>query len=64
MSICSKIYNGIYSWIDQNFKILYIIGYWLLEVAGRLIIYLNWDYFQLSDDIAENEYHINNKKEM
>ena len=57
MSICSKIYNGIYSWIDQNFKILYIIGYWLLEVAGRLIIYLNWDYFQLSDDIAENEYY-------
>ena len=49
------------SWISFNFKksdsFKYILGYWFFEKAFRIAMYLNWDYFQLSNDNADNEYY-------
>lgn len=49
------------SWISFNFKksdsFKYILGYWFFEIAFRIAMYLNWDYFQLSNDNADNEYY-------
>ena len=39
---------------DTNF--IYAIIYWILEIIIRILMYTNWEYFQMSDDNVQNEY--------
>ena len=34
----------------------FVIGYWIFELFFRLFSYLKWDFFQIVEDDAENEY--------
>ena len=36
--------------------IIYIIAYWVCEITFRLFCYFNWDYYQLTENNADNEY--------
>ena len=46
------------SWITFSFEKSFwiVLGYWAFELVYRLILYLEWDYFQLTEDAADNEY--------
>lgn len=39
---------------DSHF--IYAIIYWILEIIIRILMYTNWEYFQMSDDNVQNEY--------
>ena len=39
---------------DAHF--IYAIIYWILEIIIRILMYTNWEYFQMSDDNVQNEY--------
>ena len=39
---------------DTHF--IYAIIYWILEIIIRILMYTNWEYFQMSDDNVQNEY--------
>ena len=34
----------------------YVVGYWIFELVFRLCMYQKWDFFQLSENDADNEY--------
>ena len=34
----------------------YIIAYWVCELLFRLFMYIEWDYFQIVENDADNEY--------
>ena len=45
-------------WISFNCKASfgYIIAYWVCELLFRLFMYIEWDYFQIVENDADNEY--------
>ena len=47
------------SWISFNCKASfgYIIAYWVCELLFRLFMYIEWDYFQIVENDADNEYY-------
>ena len=46
------------SWISFQFdnKFYLILIYWILELVYRIVMYICWDFFQLTDDDANDEY--------
>ena len=42
-----------FNW-DKHF--LYAIIYWVLEISVRLVMYIKWDFFKMSDSDVQNEY--------